>query len=106
MSWIRSGYCCRCGQCCAGNIYEADPNNPNWSEAMKRTPPVEGMCPLFELHKGAPEGEGFCIGHTGAVPEGQEDPYYLQGCNVWPSDPHCIAEYDRCTYTFTWQADE
>lgn len=69
---------------------------------MKRPPPVAGMCALFELHQGAPEGDGFCTGHTGAVPAGQEDPYYLKGCNVWPSDPSNIVNYDRCTFQFTW----
>ncbi len=98
MAWVRSGYCCRCGDCCAGDPYGGNPDDPTRSEVMKRTPPVAGMCPLYELHHGAPEGEGFCIGHE---PPNQ-DPYYLAGCNVWPSDPSNIVNYPNCTYTFTW----
>jgi hypothetical protein len=72
---------------------------------MRRAPPVAGYCPLFELHTGDPNGDGFCIGHTGAVPVGQEDPYYLAGCVVWPTDPSNIVNYPNCTYTFTWIDD-
>lgn len=68
---------------------------------MKRAPPVAGMCPLFELHHGAPEGEGFCIGHE---PPNQ-DPYYLAGCVVWPTSPDNIVNYPSCTYSFTWVDD-
>jgi hypothetical protein len=68
---------------------------------MSRTPPVEGYCPLYEIR----EGLGFCIGHIGVVPPGQEDPYYMAGCNVWPEDPSQIQNYPNCTYTFTWVDD-
>src|SRR3974377_542954 len=103
MAWVRSGFCCRCGDCCSGNPY--DPNNPvRSSPSMAQPPAVDGYCPLFRWHIGDPNGNGFCIGHTGAVPDGQEDPYYLGGCNVWPPDPIQIASYPRCTYSFAWQA--
>jgi hypothetical protein len=69
---------------------------------MRRPPPVAGMCPLYELHVGDPNGAGFCIGHTGAVPVGQEDPYYLAGCNIWPTHPTNIENYPSCSYTFAW----
>jgi hypothetical protein len=97
MPWVRGGYCCRCGQCCVGDPFD-DTNRP-------RTAVVAGYCPLFEWHMNAPEGPGFCAGHTGVVPPGQENPYYLAACSTWPDDPHCIANYDKCTYTFTWVDD-
>jgi len=97
MSWVRSGYCCRCGQCCVGDPF-TDDNRP-------RTAAVAGYCPLFEFHHGAPEGDGFCTGHTGAVPPGQENWYYMSGCNVWPDNPGQIADKPACTYTFTWVDD-
>jgi hypothetical protein len=102
MAWVRSGYCCRCGDCCKGNAY--DPDNPvRNSPAMAQPPVVEGYCPLFNWSfAGDPNGPGFCRGHTGAVPAGQEDPYYLSGCNIWPDDPHQIKDYPNCTYTFAW----
>ena len=95
MTWVRSGECCRCGQCCVGTPpwESSDPNDP-----MLKPPKVEGMCPLYELHVGASEGEGFCIGHE---PPNQHG-YYLSGCNVWPNDPEQIADKPGCSYTFTW----
>jgi hypothetical protein len=108
MSWQRGGFCIHCGECCAGSPV-SNPTDPHWSNNMRRTPPVAGMCPLFEWRQkaDAPPGQtwGYCIGHTGAVPAGQEDPYYLSGCNVWPQDPAQIANYPSCTYTFTWVPD-
>jgi hypothetical protein len=97
MSWVRSGECCRCGQCCSGT----PPPDFLGTPAMQRAPPVEGMCPLYEIRDGA----GFCIGHTGAVPEGQEDAYYLAACNVWPTDPLNIADKPGCSYVFAWVDD-
>jgi hypothetical protein len=90
MPWIRSGECCRCGECCVGDPF-ADEDRPR--EAV-----VQGYCPLFELHQGAPEGDGFCIGHE---PPNQH-PYYLSGCNVWPDHPDNIVNCPSCTYKFTW----
>lgn len=92
--WVREGSCCRCGECCTGT----PPEELRVTDLMKRDPVVEGMCPLYEIHHGASEGEGFCIGHE---PPNQ-DPYYLSGCNVWPDDPSQITNYPSCTYRFTW----
>jgi hypothetical protein len=78
---------------------------------MARVPPVAGYCPLFEWAQPAPPLAapgtriGHCAGHVGVVPEGQEDPYYMSGCNVWPTDPAQIANYPGCSYTFTWVDD-
>lgn len=69
---------------------------------MRRPAPVAGYCPLFSW---SDEGVGHCAGHTGVVPEGEEDPYYMQGCVVWPQSPDEIAGYPSCTYTFAWVAD-
>jgi hypothetical protein len=102
MPWVRSGYCCRCGECCVGDPFANSPDDPNRSELMRRAARVQGMCPLYELHVGNPNGDGFCAGHTGAVPAGQEDPYYLAGCNVWPQHPDNIKDKPNCTYTFAW----
>lgn len=97
MPWIREGYCCRCGECCVGDPRpDKEALRPN--DPMRRPAQVEGMCPLFELHHGASEGEGFCIGHE---PPNQHE-YYLAGCNVWPTDPSNIADKPSCTYTFKW----
>jgi len=90
--WKRSGYCCRCGDCCIGDPF-------NGEEGL---PAIEGRCPLFRFHH-TPDGneEGLCIGHE---PPNQH-PYYLNGCNVWPSDPRHIAHLPRCTYKFEWVSD-
>ncbi len=95
--WVRDGECCRCGECCTGT----PPEGLRVTDLMKRDPVVEGYCPLYEIH----DGVGFCAGHVGVVPEGQEDPYYMGGCNVWPDDPNQITNYPSCTYTFTWKGD-
>ena len=82
---------------------------------MRRAPPVAGYCPAFEWRisngefpdaPAAPSGYcGHCAGHSGVAPSGQEEPYYLAGCNVWPTDPTQIADKPACTYTFTWVND-
>jgi len=69
-----------------------------------RVAAVQGYCPLFEW-RNMPEGPGFCRGHLGAVPSGQENAYYMAGCRTWPDDPAQIADKPGCTYNFTWQDD-
>lgn len=98
--WVRSGSCCRCGQCCVGTplLWMVPPPVLSPDDPMLRDPPVQGMCPLYEVHAGAPEGEGFCIGHE---PPNQHG-YYLSGCNIWPDNPEQIADKPGCSYTFTW----
>lgn len=100
MAWIRTGFCCRCGDCCKGNPWE----DPSIVEAYGGQPEpvvVEGYCPLFEWHKGAPEGEGFCVGHEPPL----QDPYYLSACEAWPTEPAQIADKPSCTYRFDWRDD-
>lgn len=82
MSWVRSGECCQCGACCKGT-------DPFLGELGP--PPVPGYCALYRLFG----DHGHCAGH-----EAPEHPYYLKGCNVWPSIPDHIKEYPLCSYTF------
>jgi hypothetical protein len=44
-------------------------------------------------------GERLCSMH------GTKDTYWSRGCNVWPSDPMHIKDYDRCTFKFEWVSD-
>ena len=105
MSWVRSGYCCRCGDCCIGDPYP-DKDDPACTHLMRvHKPERPGRCPLLQFHIGAPQGDTSCVGHIGMVPEGSEDPYYMSGCNVWPTVPDHIKDYPRCTYSFEWRDD-
>jgi hypothetical protein len=92
MAWVRSGYCCRCGQCCVG-----DPFN---DEERPRAAVVPGHCPLYEIKDGA----GFCTGHAASAP-GREHPYYLAACSTWPDHPDLIVGKSACTYKFAWVGD-
>jgi hypothetical protein len=85
MSWVRSGYCCQCGECCRGR----DP-----FDGELGPPPVPGFCALYRLV----DGKGHCSGHE---PPNQH-PYYLRGCNIWPTQPSHIEAYPLCTYKFEW----
>jgi hypothetical protein len=76
-SWRREGECSRCGDCCRGDF--TDPHS---------TPDVP--CPLLRRDAA---GVAACAGWG-------EHPYYLSGCNVWPSKPEHIADMPRCTYRF------
>jgi hypothetical protein len=108
MAWVRSGFCIRCGECCNGDPFageEPDAENPRRSTLMRQPPERQGWCPLLRFHPGGTQGDTTCIGHSGFVPAGKEDPYYMSGCNVWPEDPAQIANYPSCTYTFAWVDD-
>lgn len=75
--WVRSGECCRCGECCrSGNPLDVEPQ-------------IEGACALLAL---LPDGLHACTD--------REHPYYLSGCNVWPSRPEHVVDYPSCSYTF------
>lgn len=78
--YIRSGECCRCGECCRSG----DPFNGEMGE-----PAIEGACPLLAL---LPDGVHACTD--------RQHPYYLSGCNVWPSHPDHIVNYPSCSYKF------
>lgn len=101
MPWRREGTCCQCGECCRGTPPWALRDDLAANDPMRRPPTVLGMCPLYEIHAGAPEGEGFCIGHE---PPDQHE-YYLSGCNEWPTSPDNIADCPSCTYKFEQVAD-
>jgi len=99
MAWVRSGECCQCGECCRGDPFEHGEDDPRRSELMRQRsaqpPERPGACPLLTYKS---TGEALCLGHG-------TDPYYLSGCNVWPSVPGHIADCPSCTYSFVW-ADE
>lgn len=71
--FLRTGYCCRCGDCCRGNPY---------------TGSVEGHCPHYAVRSGL----GECMDRQGA--------YYLAACKDWPSKPEHLLEHPKCTYRF------
>ena len=85
MAWVRSGECCKCGDCCRGN-----PRPTEWADAPN------GDCPLLGILR--TDGTRLCRGH------GVND-YYLSGCVSWPSVPAHIQDYARCTYKFEWVED-
>jgi len=93
MAWIRSGYCCRCGQCCVG-----DPFTDDGPFRRPRAAIVEGYCPLYELK----DGVGHCAGHIGVTKAGEENAYYMAACRTWPDHPDLIKDKPACTYRFTW----
>lgn len=77
-TFVRTGECCRCGECCVGDPFEGKEGEPV----------VSGFCPLYRLL----EGRGHC--------SDREHPYYLMGCNVFPTHPGQIADKPGCSYTF------
>ena len=80
MTWVRSGYCCKCGQCCRGPIDDLPEQH-------------DGACPYLKPEM---NGERLCSIHNTV------GTYWARGCNVWPSDPVHIENYDKCTFSFRW----
>lgn len=78
-TFVRTGECCRCGQCCWGDPFGG---------AMGK-PALTGACPLLAL---LPGGRFACTD--------RHNPYYLNGCNVWPTHPGQIADKPGCSYRF------
>jgi len=76
--YVRSGECCRCGQCCWGDPFGGEMGEPS----------IKGACPLLALH----DGVYTCTN--------RQHPYYLNGCNVWPTHPGQIADKPGCSYRF------
>jgi len=75
----RSGECCRCGQCCmTGDPFEGEMGEPE----------ISGACPLLSFHAGL----YTCID--------RQNPYYLNGCNVFPTHPGQISDKPGCSYKF------
>jgi len=52
-------------------------------------PEIPGACPLLAL---LPDGFHACTD--------RKHPYYLNGCNVFPTHPAQIVNYPSCSYTF------
>jgi hypothetical protein len=71
--YLRTGYCCRCGDCCKGNPFTGE---------------TSGYCPLYR----EAEGLGECSDRTSA--------YYQGGCIDWPQKPEHLIPYPDCTYRF------
>jgi len=82
MAWVREGECNRCGECCKSG----DPFGG--AEGIGEFP---GACPLLVTV----DGNLAC--------SNRQHPYYLAGCNVWPSIPEHIVDYPSCSYTFEWR---
>jgi hypothetical protein len=51
-------------------------------------PEISGACPLLTMH----EGIFTC--------RDRRHPYYLKGCNVYPTHPDQIADKPGCSYKF------
>ena len=83
-NYRRTGECNKCGDCCVGG----DP----WNGA-RGAPTIPGMCPA--LREG-PDGTRICSVH------GTDDPYWQNGCRVWPSSPDHVAQdhMGRCAFAF------
>jgi hypothetical protein len=76
--YVREGECCRCGQCCFGDPFEGEMG----------LAAIPDACPLLRFHDG-----------TFACSD-RRHPYYLNGCNVWPTHPDQIADKPGCSYRF------
>jgi hypothetical protein len=76
--WVRSGECNRCGDCCKGDPFLGEEGEPE----------IEGYCPLLVLKDNL------------LTCSNRQHPYYLNGCNVFPTHPGQIADKPNCSYTF------
>lgn len=76
--YLRTGYCCHCGECCQSG----DPF------AVAQTHPPSPCAKLTTDARGAYQ----CAGRDTHV--------YNIGCNVWPSTPSHLDRYPSCTYRF------
>lgn len=78
-TFVRTGECCRCGQCCmTGDPFEGALGEPE----------IPGGCALLTL---LPDGHAC---------KDRQNSYYLSGCNVWPSHPGHIVDKPGCSYKF------
>lgn len=83
MSWIREGYCCKCGDCCKGNPFDTIADA------------TDGMCPMLSLTRN--DGTRVCTVHD------TDNQYWQNACSQWPVIPEHTASYPRCTFTWRWQ---
>lgn len=56
---------------------------------------MEGYCPIYRLSR---DGGGRCGDRA--------HPYYLSGCNAWPSMPEQLQHTPSCSYRFARPAPE
>jgi len=83
--YIRTGECCRCGECCrTGDPFDGELGEPT----------IEGACPLLAFHAGV-----FACSD-------RQHPYYLNGCNVFPTHPDHLRVHPGCSYRFAKVADD
>ena len=79
-TYVRTGECCQCGECCrTGDPFEGTEGEPE----------IAGACPLLTL---LPDGLHAC--------SDRQHPYYLNGCNVWPTHPGHLEGKPSCSYHF------
>lgn len=87
-AWRRVGECNNCGECCFGG--DPSPANPLFTDAERETQTIVGRCPLLRL-----DGDHYrCAGHG-------KHPFYLGGCNTWPSRPEDMILAPSCS--FRWE---
>ena len=79
LTFVRTGECCQCGECCR----TGDPFNGEMGESE-----IAGACPLLTIRKGL------------HVCTDRQHPYYLNGCNVFPTHPGQITDKPSCSYKF------
>lgn len=78
---LRVGTCDRyCGACCMSG----DPFNGERGVGQ-----IPGACPLLTRD---PDGRYSC--------SDRNDPYYRNGCHLFPTIPAHVASYPTCTYRF------
>jgi hypothetical protein len=80
ITFARTGECCQCGECCkTGDPFQGEMGKPE----------ISGACPLLRLHS---DGLHICAD--------RENPYYLNGCNVFPTHPSHLLDHPGCSYKF------
>lgn len=86
--WTRTGYCCRCGDCCAsGNPFPL-PDKSDESDP----------CPYLSATRD--DGTRHCTAHDNTDEATDVGRYRVMACSLWPSKPEHVARYPRCTYVF------
>lgn len=78
-SYRKTGFCCRCGDCCR---IHGDPfsNNPKGGTACSKL--VDNQCSIH--------GRG----------NAEEQRFWNAGCNDWPRHPDDLRDVPNCTFRF------
>src|SRR4029077_16173433 len=80
ITFARTGECCQCGECCkTGDPFQGEMGKPE----------ISGGSPLLRLLS---DGLHICAD--------RENPYYLNGCNVFPTHPSHLLDHPGCSYKF------